>query len=162
MTVPPPPRAAPPDRPAAEELLAAARRVVNRPEAAWDGSWPRAAAHLTRQALEDAVRRLWGGPTAGLERATFTAQLVCLREYLGDPHLARRTHLTWSQLSQACHAHPYELAPTAGELRAWAELVQTLLDHVQRERRATGGPRRQATPGKGLEPGAGWESRRGV
>ena len=36
----------------AEELLAAARRLVDRPDAAMAGVWPRAAALLARQALE--------------------------------------------------------------------------------------------------------------
>jgi hypothetical protein len=40
--------------------------------------------------------------------------------------------LVWSRLSDATHPHPYELAPTVGELRRWhnevTELVN-LLDH---------------------------------
>ena len=27
-------------------------------------------------------------------------------------------------LSRACHHHPYELAPTAGELATWIEVVE--------------------------------------
>lgn len=128
MTGPPPPTPGPrPGGPLPAQLLAAARAVMARPETAWGGSWPRAAAHLTRQALEDAVRQQWTGPTAGLASATFTAQLICLREYL-DPERARRIHHTWAELSRACHAHPYELAPTAGELTAWADDIAVLLE----------------------------------
>jgi hypothetical protein len=109
------------------ELLAAARTVVNRPGPAWGASWPRSAAIFTRQALEDAVKQLWTGPAAGLEKASFTAQLICLRSYLGDDGLARQVHLTWCQLSSACHAHPYELSPTAAELLGWIGTVGDLV-----------------------------------
>jgi hypothetical protein len=40
-----------------EELLAAARRLIERPDAATAGVWPRAAALLTRQALEQTMAR---------------------------------------------------------------------------------------------------------
>jgi hypothetical protein len=32
---------------------------------------------------------------------------------------ARQAFLLWSRLSDATHPHPYELAPTASELRRW-------------------------------------------
>jgi len=138
--LPPPPRRSAPQRgPSPTQLVAAAREVINRPVAAWGVSWPRAAALFLRQALEDAVRRLWVGPAAGLERATFTAQLVCLRAYLGDTDLARRAHLTWCQLSTACHAHPYELAPTAAELTTWADTVDTLIAAIDRQASGSAG-----------------------
>ncbi len=58
------------------------------------------------------------------------AQLICLRTYLGDSNLASRTNLTWSELSRACHHHPYELAPTVGELRTWFSVVDELIGNV--------------------------------
>jgi hypothetical protein len=128
MPIPPPPRRPKDETP--EELLSAARMVVARADAAWGGSWPRAAAVFTRQALEDVIKLLWTGPAAGLGQASFTAQLVCLRSYLGNDDLARRTHLTWCRLSSACHAHAYELAPTAAELTAWADTVDALIAAV--------------------------------
>ena len=33
-------------------------------------------------------------------------------------------HEAWGALSRACHHHPYELAPTAGELSGWIEAVE--------------------------------------
>lgn len=51
------------------------------------------------------------------------AQLLCLRQYLEDPPLARDFDATWIALSHACHYHPYELPPTSGELVGWQERV---------------------------------------
>jgi hypothetical protein len=110
-----------------ETLLRSAGVVMTRPDSVWGGVWPRAAALLTRQALEDGVDRVWVGPLANMRRASMKAQMVCLRDYLGDPVLARRVYATWSALSNACHAHPFDLAPTADELRGWGEVVERLL-----------------------------------
>jgi hypothetical protein len=63
-----------------EELLAAARRLVDRPDAATAGVWPRAAALLARQALELVLAGLWAAqPQAtGLSGCTMRSQLLCL------------------------------------------------------------------------------------
>ena len=34
-------------------------------------------------------------------------------------------------LSNACHHHPYELAPTSGELTAWISDVATLISRIE-------------------------------
>ena len=44
-----------------------------------------------------------------------------------DAELAARAGHAWSALSRACHHHPYELAPTAAELRAWFAVVEDLV-----------------------------------
>jgi hypothetical protein len=113
--------------PTPEQLLAWAAKVMARPDAGWESLWPRAAAILTRQALEAGVDRIWTGPRRSLAEASMAAQMVCLPTYLGDHRLARDTYATWCGLSNACHAHPYDLAPTAGELRGWSEVVTRLL-----------------------------------
>jgi anaerobic glycerol-3-phosphate dehydrogenase len=110
-----------------ETLLAGARRVIDGPGSGWSGAWPTAAAALTRQALEGAVDRVWSGPTAGMTAASGKAQMVCLPAYLGDDALARETYATWCALSNACHAHPYDLPPTLAELRSWTEVVGRLV-----------------------------------
>lgn len=80
------------------------------------GLWPRAAATLTRQALEHCLTRLWQRRAPGLEEASMRAQLACLPEFLhgtdGDDtaDLAARTALAWGELSSACHAGDYEMA----------------------------------------------------
>ena len=64
----------------AEELPTAARRLIERPDAATAGVWPRAAALLARQALELAMAGLWAGQpaAAGLDRSSMRSQLLCL------------------------------------------------------------------------------------
>ena len=73
----------------------------------------------------DGGRRLSGRRAPDPARVLPDApQLICLREYLDDDDLAGRVHHAWNALSRACHHHPYELAPTAGELAAWLETVE--------------------------------------
>ncbi len=113
--------------PSPEQLLACARKIMDEPDAGWRSLWPIAAANLTRQALEAGVDRVWTGPRAGMINASQKAQLVCLPTYLGDRRLAGDIYTTWCALSNACHAHPYDLAPTAAELQGWTAVVDRLL-----------------------------------
>jgi hypothetical protein len=110
-----------------EQLLAGAAMAIQRPDAGWRGQWPRAAAILARQALEAGVDRMWTGPAAGMAAASMKAQMVCLPAFLSDPVLARDTYVTWCALSNACHAHPYDLSPTVAELKRWNDVVGRLL-----------------------------------
>jgi hypothetical protein len=118
-----------------EELLAAARRLVEHPDAGTAGAWPRAAALLARQALEQAMAGLWAGqPGAdGLSERVMRSQLLCLTAYVDEDVAARTAYLS-AALSHACHYHPYELAPTATELTRWlnetADLVALLRAHA--------------------------------
>jgi hypothetical protein len=91
------------------------------------GLWPRASAVLAGRALEASLGRLWERRTLDLRGCSMRVQLICLRSYLGDAELAARASHTWSALRRACHHHPYELAPTATELRAWLSVVEELL-----------------------------------
>jgi hypothetical protein len=119
-----------------DDLLAAARRLVERPDSGTAGVWPRAAAFLARQALEEAMALLWvRQPGAvGLSKSAMRSQLLCLTAYLGAETAARAAYLS-AALSRACHYHPYELAPTATELTRWltetADFV-TLIDEKGR------------------------------
>jgi hypothetical protein len=108
------------------ELLTAARDVLRRPAAA-PGGWPRMVALLTRQALEKALSEFWEASpaTAGLSRCTRKSQLACLPFYL-DVRVAREAAYTWAALSDACHYHAYDLAPTVGELTRWLNAVAWL------------------------------------
>jgi hypothetical protein len=103
-----------------EELLSAARRLIERPDAATTGVWPRAAAFLARQALEVAITALWAAkPQAtGLSESSMRSQILCLTAYLDQDTAARAAYLS-AALSRACHYHSYELAPTATELTGW-------------------------------------------
>lgn len=90
-----------------DELVAAARDLIARPDAATDGVWPRTAALLARQALEEWVDEVWARrpETAGLVECTMRTQLTCLPAYI-EPGLAARAAYVWAALSRACHHHP--------------------------------------------------------
>jgi hypothetical protein len=107
---------------------------VRRPAADTVGLWPRAAALLARQALEETLGDLWLRRAPGMQRATARAQLACLADYLGDPGLAGDIVFTWSALSSACHHHEYELAPTAVELERRLDTVDRLVEKLERDR----------------------------
>ena len=115
-----------------DRLLKAARTLLERPDARTAGVWPRAAAHLTRQALELLLDELWRRRAPGTEETSTRAQLICLPSYVNNNGLAGRVVYAWNALSQACHHHAYELAPTAPELQVWmaaaGELVGLISD----------------------------------
>jgi hypothetical protein len=108
-------------------LLDAARDVLEDHSAAAVGGWPRVVALLTRQALEKALIEFWEArhAMAGLSRCTHRSQLACLPFYL-DEHVAQEAAYVWAALSDACHYHSYELAPTAAELTGWISTVARL------------------------------------
>ena len=108
-------------------LVAQAREVVERGTV---GAWPRAAALLARQALEAAMDELWAARAPAVAGLSGRAQLTCLPEYLRDPALAGEVAFTWSMLSDACHAHAYELGPTAQELEDRFRVVDRLVERL--------------------------------
>lgn len=109
------------------DLIVAARGLLEHDKRAAIGGWPRAVAFLTRQALEQSLSDLWaaGRETGGLSECVMRTQLLCLPAYL-EPGLAREISYVWAALSNACHYHPYELAPTAAELSGWMTAVADL------------------------------------
>ncbi len=114
----------------ARDLLGMADGLLSRADPATAGLWPRASAILALQALEASLRGLWQRRSLALQGCSMRAQLICLPTYLGDAGLAARTSHAWSALDRACHHHAYELAPTAGELRAWFSVVEELTESV--------------------------------
>ena len=127
------------------QLVVAADALIGIPEVGGAGLWPRTAAVLGRQAIESALRQYWDLRQPGLEHCSTHAQLLCLVAYLANKDLARETAYTWAALSRACHHHPYELSPTAGELRGWLATARTLADEVGRQVRGESGARRATT-----------------
>lgn len=109
-------------------LLETARELIARADVSTAGVWPRTAAFLARQALEDAVDARWAGNpiTAPMCRASMWSRLSCLPAYL-DKQTARQVAFAYAALSGACHYHPYELAPTAAELSRWISDVEALI-----------------------------------
>jgi len=108
-------------------LLDLARGLLQRADPKTAGLWPRAAALLGRQALEEGLDAYWTARGLALAACATRPQLICLRSYLPDTSLAARVHHTWSALSDACHHHAYELAPTAQELGTLFDTVGDLL-----------------------------------
>jgi hypothetical protein len=99
------------------EMLATAQQLLERSDAKTAGLWPRAAALLARQALGQGIDQYWRARELRLDESSTHAQLTCLSEYRPDRTLASEVGHVWHVLSRACHHHPYELAPTTGELR---------------------------------------------
>lgn len=98
----------------------AARVVIDRADHYAHGNWARASALLIRTAVEDAVAVVWQAtypewPATGGWRNRF----ICLRAVVEDRPMCWEARQLWSELSAACHVHPYELAPTIGELNDW-------------------------------------------
>ncbi len=114
------------------ELLAAARGLMQRPNAPTAGIWPRAAALLARQAIEVAMGEMWTSKrqAAELSGSTMRSQVLCLTAYLDHGTASRAAYLL-AALSQACHYHPYELAPTAAELIGWLDETAQIVTRMQ-------------------------------
>jgi hypothetical protein len=112
------------------ETLAMAQQLLDRADATTAGLWPRAAALLARQALEQGLDAYWREKGLPLHGCGTRPQLICLGEYIGNAALAGRAHHTWAALSEACHHHPYELAPGQGELATWIDTVGKLLPEL--------------------------------
>ena len=105
-------------------VLDLARDLLSRADPSTAGLWPRAAALLIRQALEEAVDAYWNARQVPLDSVSTQTQLVCLRMMTPGGTLPAQLHEAWGALSRACHHHPYELAPTLGELATWIEVVE--------------------------------------
>lgn len=115
------------------EIIDAADAVVEPRHGGSLQGWPRVAAVLGRHAIEEVLRQYWFLREPGLERCSGRAQLLCLTVYLRDRDLGRETFAAWSDLSRACHHHPYDLAPTAEELRSLLDVARRFADEVSRQ-----------------------------
>lgn len=111
-------------------LLRSARAVLDGTHEIAQAS--RAAAVLARQALEDVVVDLCRSSGADLRATNMRTRLVCLRVLVGET-VADLAGSAWSSLSQVCHHHAFQLAPTAGEVGYLIALVEKLISD-------TGGP----------------------
>jgi len=115
----------------AKPLLDLARSLLERSDPKTAGLWPRAAALLARQALEEGLDAYWTSRGLALAACATRPQLLCLRSYLPDAPLAARAHHAWAALSDACHHHSYELALTAGELETLVDIVGELIAAIE-------------------------------
>lgn len=117
-------------------LLHEARALIEGPPQDLAGIWPRAAALLTRQALERVLVDAFDDPA--LTRVPFAVQLYWFRQRAPDKALADRLTATWSALSEACHFHDYELPPSTPALLAWIDVVERAADMMEPDHRAGG------------------------
>jgi hypothetical protein len=109
-----------------------ARDLLERPDPMTAGIWPRAAAMLTRQALEAALDELWRRRAPAIAGCSARAQFLCLPSFMPNAEeLAKRLAYTWTALSRTCHQHAYDLPPTASELQTWMADVDQLIAHVE-------------------------------
>jgi hypothetical protein len=122
----------------AHALVSAARDLMRMESDAVAGLWPRAAALLSRQALELAMIDLWRVIAPGLERTSTKCQLLCLGTMLNDHDLGGRVSVAWNTLSDACHHRVYALPPTAAELNAILETVWELAAAGEQLRKRVG------------------------
>ena len=118
------------------DLLQFARGLLEGEEGP-SGVWPRAAALLARQALEDALDQLWANTFPGVEQASRFTQLACLGQTLGDEVLVADVRRAWTSLSRACHHHHYELGPTAAELDRWILQTEHLVETLEQSGQET-------------------------
>jgi len=95
-----------------------ADRLLRQADPVTAGMWARTATRLIRLALERAADRYWHQARPEVMACPTTMRILMLEIALGRAD-ARDAYLLWSSLSDATHPHPYELAPTAGELRRW-------------------------------------------
>ena len=115
------------------EILAAADALAGPERSSSALGWPRMVAVLARHAIEETLRQYWALREPGMERCTWHAQLLCLPVYLSNRKLAREAAAAWTDLSRACHHHPYELAPTANELRDLLDVANRFAAEVARQ-----------------------------
>lgn len=91
------------------------------------GSSARLAAFLARQALEELVMERCMALNAPAPGASMRSRLTILRA-LDTTARADAAAVAWNRLSNACHHHAYELAPTVAEVRHLCGVVAVLLE----------------------------------
>ena len=112
------------------ELLDAANELLERPDLSLVGAWPRAVALLGRQALEGGLDGFWEAEFANMKYASRRTQTLCLEQYVRDRSLTDGIRQSWAELTRACHHHPFELSPTAAELKNWLAEVEGLVSRL--------------------------------
>lgn len=87
----------------------------------------RRACWLARAALEELILELLRARGIEAEEASERSKLACLEgAYADDRDLTFRAEFAWNRLSEACHQHAYQLAPTYSEVKDLIRLVADL------------------------------------
>ena len=87
----------------------------------------RGSVFIARQAIEAAVALALG--LDDLSRVNHRSRFILLRTERAED-LAREGHSMWSALSTLCHYHPYDLVPSAGDIRQLLIAVRDWLDRM--------------------------------
>lgn len=109
------------------DLLDAAQELLTRPIEGTAGLWPKAAAVLIRQALEDQMTIILTKSIPGVHESSARTKLICLQSMLDDQELAEAVSHAWWALTTACHHRAYDLAPSAEELQRWLNTSRRLV-----------------------------------
>jgi hypothetical protein len=111
---------------AGEALLECADALLEGTRPATGTTRSRAAALLTRQAMEAVLSELWGRRSPSVTLCSTKSQILCLRDAGLDPATLADIRHTWAELSSACHFHPYEVGPSDSEIRTLLASVRRL------------------------------------
>jgi hypothetical protein len=109
----------------AAELLGHAERMLEG-RSGVDGQSARLAAFLARQALEDIIAKRCADLDVDVPYANARSKLIVLRS-LDSPDAADNAARAWNRLSNACHVHAYEMAPSTEEIRQLCATVASLV-----------------------------------
>lgn len=120
------------------ELLRLADELLERPDLNLRGAWPRAVALLGRQALEGGLDQFWTREFPNMKYASRRTQTLCLEQFVRDRDLTDGIRESWASLTRACHHHPFELSPTAIELKNWLAEVEALVAQLSTAGTSTG------------------------
>lgn len=105
------------------DLLATAREQL----ASGSSHSVRRACWLARAALEARVADLLTARGIDASNASERGRMSCLEgAYSDDRDLTARAEYAWNRLSESCHQHAYQLAPTHLEASRLVDLVETL------------------------------------
>jgi hypothetical protein len=109
----------------AAELLGHAERMLDG-HSGLDGQSARLAAFLARQSLEQIIAQRCANLAVEVPYANARSKLIVLRS-LDTIGAADRATWAWNRLSNACHIHAYEMAPSTEEIRQLCATVASLL-----------------------------------
>lgn len=106
----------------AERRLEIATRILDGDTKLPRASRSRVAALFARCAAEDLVEARWRAAGLGLEGCSMRVTLAVLGTRF--PDWTAPLSLAWVRLSDACHQHAYELAPSGAEVRHLMDAVR--------------------------------------
>lgn len=103
------------------DLLDHARRLCG--DTSWERAFwtTRAAAILTRQAMEAWLDDYWEATSPGVCRVHSTRARFLLLQARLPPPAPARAFAAWWRLSEACHHYSHEIPPSPQDVLSWVE-----------------------------------------